>query len=137
MKRMVQWSGLLIAVLVSGCAATRAQRDPVTFGMVKERLQVGITTQDDVLRVFGAPNIITRTREGQESWAYQRSGYSSSERGAAVTAFGGGLPGAGLVGGAGSVWGSTYESGSNMVTLLVRFDPAGRVADYAMQESHF
>ena len=125
------------AAVLGGCAARSARPDPLTFGMVKESLRTGVTTQHDVLSLFGAPNIITRTHDGHESWAYERSAYGSHGWDAGVTALGGGLPGAALAGGVASLWSYDHEASSRTTTVLVTFDPEGRVADYAVQETHF
>lgn len=127
-----------IAVLaIAGCAAKVMRRDPLTSGMAKEKLVSGVTTQGEVLEIFGAPNIITRDREGRESWAYERSRFTSSGRGGALALLGGGLPGPALVGGLAHVWGYEADSGSAMTTVVVHFDAEGRVAAFAVQESHF
>jgi hypothetical protein len=136
-RRTVRLAALAMLLALGGCAARSARPDPLTFGMVKARLQTGITTQHDVLAVFGAPNIITRTHDGRESWAYERSAYGSRGWNGGVAALGGGLPGAALAGGLASFWGYDHEASARMTTVLVTFDPEGRVADYAVQETHF
>jgi len=127
----------LAVLAVAGCAVRTERRDPLTSGMAKEKLVSGVTTQGEVLETFGAPNIITRDREGRESWAYERSRFTSSSQGGALTVLGGGLPGPALAGGLAHVWGYEGDSGSAMTTLVVHFDAQGRVAAFAVQESHF
>jgi hypothetical protein len=126
-----------LAAALSACAPRLAAHDPLTFGMVKEQLRAGVTTQEEVLRMFGSPNIITRTRAGEESWAYTRSAYGSSGRSGGITALGGGLAGPALAGGLASFWGYDSEASSRTTTVLVRFDAEGHVADYAAQETVF
>ena len=75
----------LAVLAVAGCAVRTERRDPLTSGMAKEKLVSGVTTQGEVLETFGAPNIITRDREGRESWAYERSRFTSSSQGGALT----------------------------------------------------
>ena len=42
----------------------------LTAGMVKKTIIEGATTQNEILKVFGAPNIITKNKSGNEVWTY-------------------------------------------------------------------
>ena len=61
---------LLIVLLLSGCNNVNqvepAQKSNLTTGMVKKKIIKGITTQNEILKVFGAPNIITKNKSGYE-----------------------------------------------------------------------
>lgn len=63
--------GVLVLLLL-GCATSEqpAQKSSLTAGMVKKQIVEGVTTQNDILQVFGAPNIITRNKSGKEVWTY-------------------------------------------------------------------
>ena len=65
---------LLIVLLLSGCNNVNqvepAQKSNLTTGMVKKKIIKGITTQNEILKVFGAPNIITKNKSGNEVWTY-------------------------------------------------------------------
>lgn len=62
----------LLGLLLLGCATTEqpAQKSNLTAGMVKKQIIEGVTTQNDILDVFGAPNIITKNKSGNEVWTY-------------------------------------------------------------------
>ncbi|MCX5656770.1 MAG: hypothetical protein NTZ48_00830 [Candidatus Omnitrophica bacterium] len=61
-----------LVIFISGCATatTKAdyQRSNLTFGMVKKNLVRGQTNQAEILNLFGAPNITTRNKSGEEIW---------------------------------------------------------------------
>jgi hypothetical protein len=53
------------------------QQNNLTFGIVKSKIIKGQTTQDEILKIFGSPNIITKNRDNDEAWNYSRMSYSS------------------------------------------------------------
>ena len=61
----------LILVAAHGCSSTGQNkiRDAETIS----RIEVGVTTQDEVRELLGEPSIVTRTKEGRERWTYFRS----------------------------------------------------------------
>ena len=74
-------SALSTSVLLSSACIVRETRveaeptaDPLTHGNVQLTLRSGVTTKNEVLESFGAPNITTRDSEGKEVWTYQRYG---------------------------------------------------------------
>jgi hypothetical protein len=72
---LVSLSFLLSLVLVIGSGCNKhivepVQKSNLTAGMVKKEIIEGVTTQNDILQVFGAPNIITRNKSGKEVWTY-------------------------------------------------------------------
>ena len=56
------------------------QNDPLSYGNVKAKVKTGITTQNEIMNLFGAPNITTINSDGKEVWMYDRiSSQSHSE----------------------------------------------------------
>ena len=83
---------------------------------------MGKTTKNDVIEVFGAPNITTIDGAGLEVWSYQRSAQvaqSASQSGYFTILL------AGVSGGT-----SGFESSSRMITLIIKFDKNGIVRDF-------
>lgn len=122
-------------VLLAGCASVPPPHEPLgndsplTQGNVQLNLVVGETTKAEVLEKFGAPNITTRDGSGREVWSYQRAAQvsrSSSRSGGWSILF---------VGQSGSSGG--FESGSRMVTLIIKFDSNDVVADFKSRTSTF
>ncbi len=124
-----------IVLLGSGCnsaaksAAPSTSPNPLTHGAVQLKLQKGVTTQNDVLEAFGAPNITTIDGDGREVWTYRRhatvtAGESSSSYFNV------------LVFGAQSGSGSGSSSSQSM-TLIIKFDPDKKVSDFQSMSSSF
>jgi hypothetical protein len=146
-----------IAVLPGGCirASTpdlpqsSAQKSNLTAGMVKKYVRVGTATQTDMLAVFGAPNIITRDKNGNEVWTYDRQSVASASEIAAWNAGGkatvgaagiaGSTPVGGIVGGGGSAekGSSAGQVSSATFTLMITFDSKDVIKDYRMMATQF
>ena len=92
-------------------------------------LVVGQTTKAQVLETFGAPNITTRDGSGREVWTYQRAAQvsQSSNRSGYWTVI--------LAGQNSSA--SGFESGSRMITLIIKFDSSDVVTDFRSRTSDF
>ena len=101
----------------------------LTQGNIQLNLVVGQTTKAQVLETFGAPNITTRDGSGREVWTYQRAAQvsQSSNRSGYWTVILGGQ----------SSEASGFESGSRMVTLIIKFDSSDVVTDFRSRTSDF
>jgi outer membrane protein assembly factor BamE (lipoprotein component of BamABCDE complex) len=69
---------IAVAAALAGCAAptqpTEATaKDQLTTGQVQLTLKKNQTTQEEVLKSFGAPNLVTTNGQGEEVWTYQRN----------------------------------------------------------------
>ncbi|MCK5219013.1 hypothetical protein KAR10_05790 [bacterium] len=69
-------------IIFSGCATFSRQNEPVqksnlTMGTVKTEIIKGETTQAEILKLFGAPNITTKNRDDDEVWNYNKMSYQS------------------------------------------------------------
>ena len=101
----------------------------LTQGNIQMNLIVGQTTKAEVLETFGAPNITTRDGDGREVWTYQRAAQvsqSSSRSGYWTVILGGQNSSA-----------SGFESGSRMITLIIKFDGGDVVTDFRSRTSDF
>ena len=76
----------IIAILIStfsvlnGCASSVKKDESntaLTAGRVKMEIEKGKTAQADILKIFGSPNIVTKNRENDEVWNYNRMSYES------------------------------------------------------------
>ena len=148
---------IFICAVAGGCVRAKApdlpyssnQKSNLTAGMVKKYVKIGKATQTELMSVFGAPNIITRDKNGHEVWTYDRQSMASSSEIAAWNAGGtgaamaGGLAGEAVVGGGGVIGGSTGKSStagqisSTTFTLMIYFDENDVVNDYGMQATLF
>lgn len=72
----------MVLPLLTGCIAFPAEGDPtqksnLTSGMVKKEIIKGKTTQAEVLELFGSPNLVTKNRDNDEVWNYNRMSYET------------------------------------------------------------
>lgn len=65
--------------ILSGCKSYKygagednIQKSNLTFGVVKSKIIKGETTQEEVMRIFGSPNMVTKNKSSNEVWSYNR-----------------------------------------------------------------
>jgi outer membrane protein assembly factor BamE (lipoprotein component of BamABCDE complex) len=132
-----------IALAFAGCSATqhRAEvRDDsverVTVGTVQREITVGMSSAQ-VADVLGAPNVVSTDAERREVWIYDKIStdvsYSRSSgviAGLVVGSSGGGA-------GAGSKNTGAASASQRTLTVIIKFDDAGFVRDFAYRTSRF
>ena len=159
-KKRSAYNVLLIVCMgfiTGGCVRAKSpdlpysnqQKSNLTAGMVKKYVEVGEATQADILTVFGAPNIITRDKDKNEVWTYDRQSIASASEVAEwntsgrVGAIAGGLVGSTAVGGGASIGGSSGKGStagqvsSATFTLIIKYDENDVVQDYRMMATQF
>jgi len=114
MKRYV-WPAVSLAGLLALClnCASGSRLTRITPGAVKKHVQKGVTSQAEVVQIFGTPNIVTM-KQAYEMWVYDR--VSSRQ--------------------ASSIFGWTSRS-ETTVMLIVYFDDGDIVADYQLSQAKF
>lgn len=139
----------LIAILV-GCTTSwerlpqneqRAlQRDPLSYGAVTSTVKKGETTQEDIVRLFGPPNITTINASSEEVWVYdrisnstQQSGWTEARR--FSTYFG--LNTHVASDAYSAKQGSEHDSSTRTLTVIINFDLAKKVKDYSARATQF
>ncbi|MEC9437119.1 MAG: hypothetical protein VYA83_02455, partial [Candidatus Neomarinimicrobiota bacterium] len=61
---------LITLFVVSGCSnAPNETTSKLTLGLVQSTVTKG-ANQTDITKVLGAPNIISKDRQGNETWTY-------------------------------------------------------------------
>jgi uncharacterized protein YcfL len=112
--------------LLSGCASVQpVQKSNLTPGMAKTKIFKGQTTQNEILEIFGPPNIIIKNKSGNEVWTYDKV---SIESGASEVH--GTLLIVGGIGGRSSTSARTF-------TLMIEFDDTNIVKDFSYRSSAF
>ncbi len=112
-------------------AATGQSQGPntLTHGAVQLKLQKGVTTQNDVIEAFGAPNITTIDGDGREVWTYRRHAtvttVSDNSSYFNILVFG-------AQSGA-----ATGSQSSQSMTLVIKFDADKKVSDFRSMASSF
>lgn len=122
-------SMVLITLLLSGCnnvnQVEQVQKSNLTTGMVKKTIIEGVTTQNEILEVFGAPNIITKNKSGNEVWTYDTiSVQKSAEEGYWNVIVGG-------------VSGGRSSTSTRTFTLMIEFDGNEVVKECSYRASAF
>lgn len=140
-KTYMRYTLLVVALAIAvlpGCVATQQSqpqpegKNALTTGQVQITLKKDITTQTEVLEVFGSPNLVTLNSAGEEVWTYQKhatvSAASSSSAYGTIILFGGSTRTSGL------------EQSTRTMTLIIKFKERNgvkTVSDFSSRSSSF
>ena len=117
---------MIVGLALIGCATTEpVQKTNLTPGMAKTKIIKGQTNQQEIMEVFGPPNIITKNKSGYEVWTYDKVSVETSTSEAYGT-----ILIAGISGGRASTSARTF-------TLMIEFDDKDVVKDYSYRSSAF
>jgi outer membrane protein assembly factor BamE (lipoprotein component of BamABCDE complex) len=136
------------AIFLGGCATTAQHKaavqddsaERVTVGTVQKEIRVGMSGAQ-VAEVLGSPNIVSTDEERREVWVYDKiatdTAYSTSQGGISALILGFGSSGGALGSGSyGSATGAVSKS-QRTLTIIIKFDTAGLVRDFAYHTSRF
>ncbi|HET7295043.1 MAG TPA: hypothetical protein VFM88_21670 [Vicinamibacteria bacterium] len=144
-KGIALGTALLLATGSAPAAEGREEVKPsrereFTLGLVQKEIRIGMS-QADLVSALGSPNILTRDSQGRESWVYDKI---ATEVRVKSTGFGGGAGGLETGGSAvlfgllnGHTRSERAESSQRTLTVVIRFDGAGRVESFAFHASRF
>ncbi|MDO8675065.1 MAG: hypothetical protein Q7K71_02970 [Candidatus Omnitrophota bacterium] len=122
-------SFILIVVLfffLNSCASVQPiQKGNLTAGMAKTKIIKGQTMQSEILEVFGAPNIVTKNKSGNEVWTYDQVSVES----AASEVYGTIIIAGGV--------GNRTSTSTRTFTLMIEFGDGDIVKDYSYRSSAF
>ena len=120
-------AGVFAASLLAACvsAPKAPQKSNLTPGVVKTSIKKGVTSQTEILKLMGSPNIISKNKAEEEVWTYSRQSFDAKSG-----SFGGGLI---LFGGAKAF----SSSASASFDLIITFDSADIVKEYSLISSQF
>ena len=93
-----------------------SQKSNLTIGVVKSQVIKGKTSQDEILKLFGAPNLVSKNKSNREVWSYNKM---SVENKAGSTDFFAGQR-------------ASQSSSSKSFDLIITFDEKDIVADYSV-----
>ena len=135
-------------VALPGCMSAAGHRadvnnptsDRVTVGTVQKEVRVGMSGAE-VAAVLGSPNIVSTDEERREVWIYDKIStdvtYSTSSGGLSALIFGGGSGVAGGVGGSAGRNAGASSTSQKTLTVIIKFDDAKKVRDFAYHTSSF
>ncbi|MCL7989211.1 hypothetical protein M8998_14775 [Sphingobacterium sp. lm-10] len=88
----------------------------LTIGMVKSKIAKGSTKQDEIVEIFGSPNLVSKNKSNLEVWSYNKM---SVEQRAGRTNFFSGQR-------------ASQSSNSKSFDLIITFDENDTVKDYSV-----
>ncbi|RMX01785.1 hypothetical protein EBQ25_03150 [Allofranklinella schreckenbergeri] len=126
---------LAAALVLSGCqsaaqhrADTQSAEDRLTVGTVQKEIRIGMSGAE-VAGVLGSPNIVSTDEQRREVWIYDKiatnKAYSTSQGGIGA-----------LVLGFHASSGASSTS-QQTLTVIIKFDDARKVRDFAYHTSKF
>lgn len=130
---------LFFAGLFVSCATYQKpvpQKSNLTYATVKKHLIKGQTTQAEVLKLLGNPNVITKEK-GFELWSYSRQSFDTDTSSSTGVGLVGGFLGLFGVGGAGAQNTAFSKSSSSSFDLMLKFDKGDVLVDYNVTVSKF
>ena len=121
-------------------AAAGAKETQLTLGAIQRSIKQGMSSAE-VIEAAGSPNLVSRGRNGKESWVWDRFATESSEQGISA---GGGAIGSASGGGGGilgalGIHGSKRKATTSQRTLMlvVTFGADGMVESFSYRSSKF
>lgn len=116
----------------------------MTLGLVQKEIKVGMS-QADVAAALGSPNIVTRDKEGRESWIYDKIATEASYRDSkgnvsgsvAGTTFVADTLLLGMIGGSQSRSSGASATTQKTLTVIIRFNNEGLVDSFSYHSSTF
>ena len=121
-----------VITLISCSNPPTQNNTKLTFGTVQQVVKKG-ANQTEIMRSLGAPNIVSKDKDGLETWTYDRISRESESRSRSLGLFG--SIGAFLLGGSGSSSSSSIASKS--LTVIITFDNDKSVLDFSYQSLEF
>ncbi|WP_447767054.1 hypothetical protein [Sphingobacterium faecium] len=113
---------VLLVLSLTSCTSYKyategnTQKSNLTMGTVKSKVIKGQTTQDEIMKLFGSPNLVSKNKSNKEVWSYNRM---SVENKAGSTDFFAGQR-------------ASQSSSSKSFDLIITFDEHDVVADYSV-----
>ncbi len=114
--------------IISSCASTTGvpeHKTNLSYGMIKSRVKKGQTTQEEILRIFGSPNIVTKNKAGLEVWTYSKQSSQAKS---------GSMYGSLLIIGGDSAYSNTS---TDSFDFILTFDENDIVKDFSVVSSKF
>jgi len=77
MKKLTTF--IITCTLWIGCTNPPQESDKLTLGLVQSTVVKG-ANQTEIIKVLGAPNIISKDKQGRETWTYDRISRNSQAK---------------------------------------------------------
>ncbi|TDS17464.1 hypothetical protein [Sphingobacterium paludis] len=114
-------SGLLILSTVACkypryAADASAEKSNLTVGIVKSKIIERETTQEEIIKLFGSPNLISKNKANREVWSYNKMAVEN--RSGSTTFFAGRR--------------ASQSTSSTTFDLIITFDKDDIVSNYSV-----
>jgi len=117
------------------------ERSTLSYGLITSRVQKGVTTQADLIELFGGPNITTIDSDGNETWVYEKMASESEmsktgkyEARRLDLFFGLGLYGTRQANG---TEGTKFVHSIKTLTVIIKFNKDKTVKEYSVRAARF
>ncbi|HLP28935.1 MAG TPA: hypothetical protein VK147_09870 [Candidatus Didemnitutus sp.] len=136
MRTLAIGTAAIVLISVSACrTAQDNQRDlkstqdrEMTVGVVQREIKKGMAGAS-VVEALGSPNIVTKDEKERETWVYDKiateASYSESQNGLFL-----------ILGGFSNQSGASSTT-QRTLTVVIKFDPNGRVESFTYHQSKF
>ena len=137
---MIRTSTLVALVVLAGCSGAQHYNpqadEQLTVGTVQKEIRIGMAGAE-VAQVLGSPNIVSTDENRNEVWIYDKisTQYVRADAQAGILALGGGADVVAAAGASGSQ--SSGATSQRTLTVIIKFDEAGLVRDFAYHTSRF
>lgn len=132
---------------LSGCQSVASHRTAVqahenrfTVGTVQREVRVGMSGAE-VAQVLGSPNIVSTDEQRRQVWIYDKiatdRAYSTSSGGINSLILGAATSAIGGLGGGFYAASGASSTSQRTLTVIIKFDQAGKVRDFAYHSSRF
>lgn len=129
---------LVLMSLTVGCAAGGygpTEKSKLTPGMVTTKIEVGKTSQAQVMEIFGPPDLVTREKD-IEMWGYDKISRELAYGSFGIVPFGFATPGGAVAGGLAHA-GTGYQSQTVKTVFLLVYFKDRVVVDYKLSATKF
>ncbi len=101
------------------------QKSNFTPGIAKKLLVKGETTQAQILKTWGSPNIVTQKSNGEAVWTYSKQSFDSKNEASA---------GSIIIFGRGS---ASHQTTTSSFDAVITFDAQDIVKDFSLTSTQF
>jgi outer membrane protein assembly factor BamE (lipoprotein component of BamABCDE complex) len=121
---------IILLLVLGGCKTQPAPEaaDKLTVGKVQGEIKIGMDAAS-VAQILGSPNIVTTDEQRREVWIYDKV---SSDRVSTSSSIGGSII---ILGGGTSS--SSSSSTQRTLTIIIKYDEAKKVRDFAYNYTQF
>ena len=136
---------ILVLLPINHIFAEEIEKAQLTYGAMKKHLVKNETNQTEIIKLFGSPNNMTMTSDGEEVWIYDSISTETSVDtesgskgiGLGLGGGGGGFLGGIFAGGRKDTSGLDSTSSTKSLTIILEFNKDGVLKDYTARVGRY